>query len=229
MTRRLPILTLAGLLLGIFPARADTITVTSGGLNIAWDDASSFAIFGSDGFALSGLFIRVPSSPQQTCFSGCTPGTTVNLSSVAGGAPGFTLGLAMTATIGGVVLANPADHETWLNLAGTFLFNAPNVVLPPFASEELGRIGLSAPFTFQGQVAGFAPDDTEGEVPLFQVDLIGQGTALFSLSAFPPGGTYRFPEVSYTFHDAAPIPEPASMVLFGTAVAGLLFRRRTIR
>ena len=229
MTRRLPILTIAGLLLGIFPARADTISVTSGGLNVAWDDASSFAFFGSDGFALSGLFIRVPSSPQQTCFSGCTPGTSVNLSSVAGGTPGFTLGLAMTATIDGVVLANPAQHETWLNLAGTFLFNAPDVVLPPFASDELVRIALPAPFTFQGQVAGFAPDDTEGDAPLFHVDLTGEGTAQFSLSAFPPGGTYRFPEVSYTFHDAAAIPEPTSMMLFGTGVAGLLLRRRTRR
>jgi hypothetical protein len=229
MRRRLPILTLAGLLLSTFTARADTITVTSGGLNVVWDDASSFAFFGSDGFALSGLFIHVPSSPQQTCFAGCTPGATVSLSSVAGGSPGFTLGLAMTATVGGVVLANPAQHETWLNLAGTFLFDAPDVIIPPFASDEFVRIALSAPFTFDGQVAGFAPGDTEDDVPLFQLDLTGQGTALLSLSAFPPGGTYRFPEVSYTFHDAAPIPEPTSMVLFGTAVAGLLLRRRSSR
>jgi hypothetical protein len=92
MAFRLPILVLVGFFFSISAAssaRADTIPVTSGALTIAWDP-SSFVLFGPGGFALSGLFIRITSSPQDTCFAGCAPGQVINLSSVAGGGPGTT-------------------------------------------------------------------------------------------------------------------------------------------
>ena len=177
MAFRLPILVLVGCCFSIFAAssaRADTIPVTSGALTIAWDDPSSFVLFGPGGFALSGLFIRIPSSPQDTCFAGCTPGQVINLSSVAGGGSGLTLGQSFTANVNGVEFARPDQPDSSLGLAGMFQFDSADVVAPPL-SGTFDRIPLTAPFVFRGQVAGFARDDSEAQTPLFQLDLGGRG------------------------------------------------------
>jgi hypothetical protein len=227
MALRLPILTLFGFFFSISAAssaRADTIAVTSGALTIAWDDPSSFVLFGPDGFALSGLFIRIPSSPQDTCFAGCTPGQVINLSSVAGGDSGLTLGQSFTANVNGVEFARPDQPETWLGLTGRFQFESSDVVAPPL-SGTFDRIFLTAPFVFQGQVAGFARDDSDASTPLFQVDLSGRGTVRLGLSPIEDG-TYRFPEAAYTFEAAAPVPEPAAILLVGTGLARVMFLRR---
>lgn len=227
MVFRLPILVLLGFFFSIpaaSPARADTISVTSGALTIAWDDPSSFELFGPGGFALSGLFIRIPSSPQDTCFAGCTPGQVINLSSVAGGGSGLTLGQSFTANVNGVEFARPDQPDSWLGLTGRFQFDSSNVVAPPL-SGTFDRIFLTAPFGFQGQVAGFAHDDSEAQTPLFQLDLAGRGTARLGLSPLEDG-TYRFPEAAYTFETLDPVPEPTAILLLGTGLARVMFLRR---
>jgi hypothetical protein len=116
-------------------ADAEPITVTSGQLGVAWDDPNFFAFFGPDGFALRGLFFGA-SSPQQTCFTGCLPGTIVNLSAVAGGGgPGFTVGLSTQAIVNGVDWIGEPGND-FLSLAGTLRFDAPDVVLPPLTDVE---------------------------------------------------------------------------------------------
>src|SRR5215210_5045478 len=91
-------------------ARADPVTIRSGSFVVAWDDPSSFTISG-DGLVLSGLFVRIPSSPQQACFIGCLPGTTVNLSAVAGGPFELSLGESHIAFLNGVPLTVPNEPE----------------------------------------------------------------------------------------------------------------------
>ena len=219
MTPRFRFLVLAGAMFGVFDAgvvRADPLTVTSGQLNVRWDDPSGFAFSGADGLALNGLFIRVSSAAQQSCFAGCVPGTTVNLSATAGGGSGFSLGLSTAATINGVVLARSDRPDTFLNLAGTFHFDAPDVTLP--VSSASTRLGVSATFMFHGNVAGFARDDTAGTLPLFQLDLTGRGTATLNLRR-GEDGMLRFPEVVYEIGSVAATPEPPTLLFFGTALA----------
>jgi hypothetical protein len=227
-SRSLRVLVLAAgfsVLYAASPAWADPIVVTSGNLNVAWDDPSSFEVVGADGFDVAGLFIFVR-SPQDLCFRGCPPGTRVNMSALAGSGSDiihndFSLGLATRATVNGVDYVPPAERSQ-VYLSGTLRFDAPDVVLPPFTGQMFETIHLAAPFEFQGQVAGFLLDSL---VPLFQVTLNGRGTAILNMGHTNPAN-YTEPSVIYTFDAPAATPEPTTFVLFGTSLAGWLLRRR---
>ena len=221
LTRSFSFLALATLLFAS-SASADPIVVTSGQFVVPDDDADFFQFFGADGFVLGGLFSVLQSSPFLTCIPGCSAGTVVNLSTVAGGTSPFTrftLGQATGAVIDGRVFLPPfglrADSP---RLVGTFRFDAPAVVVPPPVDAAASGVNLTGPFVFHGDVTGFAPEDATASVPLFHVDLVGQGTANLSLSFFGAEENQLF----YTF---SATPEPASLLLFVTGLAGLAAKR----
>jgi len=224
MAMRYRLLIAALLVFGISAssARADPVTVRSGSFTVAFDDPSSFNISG-DGLVLSGLFVRIASSPQQQCLPGCLPGATINLSAVAGGPSAGSLGQSFTAVLDGVPLTVPNQPDTWLNLTGDFVFTAGDIVLPPLTPVGSGAVMSPAPFTFEGQVSGFRRGDPSTSI--FALDLTGQGTASFRVVS-SPNGTFVAPEVTYRFEDVAPVPEPGTMMLFLTGAAGLILRRR---
>ncbi len=227
MTARFQVLLMTGVLIGIAaaqPARADTLAVTSGQVIVAWDDPPFLRLQG-EGLHLFSGFFSVPESPQQTCFSGCVPGTIVNLSAVMGGGTTGNLGQAQIAVVNGTTYATQSNFETWLQLNGQLSFHGSNVVVPALPPDpEVRTVFLTAPFVFDGQVAGFP---SGGGSQLFQIGLVGRGTA--SLRLVNEAGLWRFPEVSYVFEDQAPIPEPMTLLLVGSGVAGVLVRARTSR
>jgi hypothetical protein len=89
LTRRIQFVAIAAVLISaasVVTVRADPVSVTSGIFVLPDDDPSFFQFFGADGFVLGGLFIPTPISPHRTCVrGGCTPGTNVDMSAVAGG------------------------------------------------------------------------------------------------------------------------------------------------
>jgi PEP-CTERM motif len=209
--------------------RADSIVVTSGRLTIPVDEATGFQFFGADGFVLGGIFPLLPTWPRLVCptVAGCAPGTIVNMSTVAGGdspETPFTLGLSTGAVVNGTQFVRPfglpGEAAGLVGLAGTLHFDAPTIAVTD----------RFAPFVFNGVVSGFAHDDVDARVPLFQVALTGQGTATLSFEDFDNNGALSGSFVRYTFAAApAATPEPTTLVLFGTAVAGLVQRARRKR
>jgi hypothetical protein len=146
------------------------------------------------------------------------------MSTVAGGEPTPFLGLSTGAVVNGTEFLRPfglpADGP---RLTGTLRFDAPVVAVD-------GLSATTAPFLFNGVVSGFAHDDVDARAPLFQVALTGQGTATLSFEDFDNNAALSGSFVTYTFAAVpAATPEPTTLVLLGTGVAGLMHRARRSR
>jgi hypothetical protein len=86
----------------------------------------------------------------------------------------------------------------------------------------LHNLNFAAPFLFSGHVTGFARDDVDQRAPLFDVELVGQGTLTLGFdSVF--NGRYANVEERFTF---AATPEPSAVLLLATGLCGLLARQR---
>ena len=85
------------------------------------------------------------------------------------------------------------------------------------------------PFTFTGTLAGFSTVERTGS-PLFSLSLTGAGTlaGLFLVDA--PSTQLEFDRIIYTFAaNPEPVPEPATMILLGSGLAGVLVRHHRRR
>ena len=109
------------------------------------------------------------------------------------------------------------DGEAYRILGGRGIYSAGSLRVPPGQPEEITF--SSSIFQYTGFFEG---ENGQGEIT--RVDLIGSGTVGFSFTNEDSGPVYL--AASYTFSDAAPVPEPASVFLLGLGVTGYLIRTR---
>jgi hypothetical protein len=201
-------------------ASAEPIVITGGSMLVTGQvEVGSITLTGTRGFTLRALVD--PSEGQVSAISQCGQaaecfgGTTVNIGTFIGGF-GFPRGVVTLdgATFDDIDNANsPANLN--LQLAGT-------VTLP---AVQLTPLVITAPFTIGGESAFFPP------FPGDPVAITGSGgTATLRLApAFevPEGERpWVLDEILYDFGGAAPVPEPATVLLAGMSVAAAVWRKR---
>jgi hypothetical protein len=212
---------LSATLLHSSTASSEPITIRTGVI-----EANPGAIFagagvelvGMDGFRLSGS-----AADGVTVFQLCSPCL-----------PGETISLAgRMDRLGGSVEYRGITHEFNFNRGdgGELLFEAPSFVLPRAAVLPT-EFTFKTPFSMNGQ-AFFVYEPSARDV---RFELAGSGIATLQATVSPfdaahGGQQYVLHSLRYEFGStAAPVPEPGTMLLFGSgAVAAVLKTRRKRR
>jgi hypothetical protein len=198
-------------------ANADPVTITSGFLlTEGWGVVSRpSTVAGTDGFRMTTTLAVGPGSgridPLSSCFGEieCAPGTRLNV------------GVYLDAFDGGLIntrlTLNGKEYE--LNAVDTSLVLRPDgfFTVPEFGGAEM--VVVTAPFT----LTGFFSD----HILIQQTQITGHGIASITLT-HPDRGSPGWvgSSVRYDFASAAPVPEPASLLLFGSGLAALTAIRR---
>lgn len=188
------------------PAHADTIGIMDGTLTLS-RTSGVMHLEGPRGFVLDSTF-------EGSSLLGAivAPGDTVVLTMEH-------MGLRGTVSIDGQTFQIHPFTGPVLGEGNLFA----SVVAPPFSGDQAASV--VAPFTFTGRIVAFGMD-----LAPFPLELVGLGTVqvdfLLNPLVTPPLPLWEPQRAVFQFD---PIPEPATLILVGSGLAGCLMRRRRTR
>jgi PEP-CTERM motif len=202
-------------------ARAEPVTITSGSVVLVSNvrDVLSFN-FSGNGLSANGLDLHAPvaqyMSPCLSSASLCQPGdlifpnALIQLTAEAGSGSSVTFN-------GATVLVSWAPHDSFLQFTG------PGVVIPSAADQ----LTLTMPFDMSGTIN--VHDVSDPGPVIFSTTINGSGIATLFLQR-PAGNPVGFAVTGarYDFTPAA-VPEPATMILLTTGIAGIVARKYRAR
>ena len=212
------------LLFFVLPAsvRADEIIITDGYLTIQRLGSGPTFSFGnpSQGFNVSNVgYTQGDGGGFGPVCSPCVAGQSISINGHFAG--GSTLGYG-PATVNGVSYERVYFQPASLN------FNAPTIIVP---LDNSPLVTINVPFTLTGSIGlTLNPDQPPA---FFTTTLGGQGIATLILNSYfteTNGWLHDFQSVTFNFSPAPEaVPEPATLILFGTGLAAVATRDRRRR
>jgi hypothetical protein len=203
------LITAIGVLLSCSPALAGTINLLSGELTFTGSSNGSVNLVGDRGFTFNAVTSALDANvgPFQACdFIPCAPGTPISLH-VSDVGTGFFGGHA---TLDGVTYPD-VSGVTNSSAALLMQFDGNPAIAPPVNVASVVALTNSVTFT------GLFSNPTSGTENLLAS---AEATVVLDRATFCPfpGDCWHFVSATY---DLSPVPEPATLLLWGTTMAGL--------
>ena len=114
-------------------------------------------------------------------------------------------------------------NATNVDFVGSLRFDAVPTPLTFTGSPDFVQFDYVAPFSFEAAIRGL-----QGGQELFAREFFGSGRVTVTYEGSISPGLYGFhdDDIVYQFEDSAPIPEPGTILLLASGLAGAAWRRR---